>query len=94
MSNANQTQPLAEQIQAIFQQLTQGAGKGANDAQWQIATELAHEQAPHDHWLQTGSLDYETRLFLSAAAALSMHCLKGSPYKCAVLTRGLAESLA
>ena len=90
MSNANQTQPLAEQIQAIFQQLT----KGTSDAQWTHATELAQEQAPHDHWLQTGALDYETRLFLSAAAALSMHCLKGSPYKCAVLTRGLAESLA
>ena len=41
----------------------------------------------------TNHLDYESRLFLYAAVAYSLRCMKRDPYKCAVFVRSAAESL-
>ena len=57
------------------------------------ARELAEEEGPQDHWLLTNHLDYESRLFLCAAVAYSLRCMKRDPYKCAVFVRSVAESL-
>lgn len=89
MSTTERT-PLSEEICALFTRLTQGNAEA--DLQW--AREMAQEMESHDHWLQTRKLDQDARLFLYAATAFSMRCLKDSPYKCAVLTRNLAEAFA
>lgn len=84
------TQTLSEDIRSLYARLT---GDDFGD-DLQLAHQMAQEEAPHDHWLQSNKLGYEARLFLSAATAFSMRCLKNDPYKCAVLTRSMAESLA
>lgn len=91
MSNATpQRTPLTEEIRDLFNRLTDGQAEA--DLQW------AHEKAwglePHDHWLETHGLDPDARLFLFAATAYAMRCLKGKPYRCAVLTRNMAEDYA
>lgn len=88
MSNTQQN--LSEDIHSIFTSLT----RGGDESLWRSAEQIAGEQEPRDHWLQTDKLPYEARLFLSAATAFSLRCLKDNPYKCAVLTRDMAETLA
>jgi hypothetical protein len=64
-----------------------------NEAALQEIKRLASEEVAHDHWLQTNKLSYESRLFLCAAVSLALRAMKNSPYKCAVFTRNMAESL-
>ncbi len=89
MSALSEREYLAEEICELYSKLAGDAS--AEDLA--RAKELAQAEAPHDHWLQTNKLDYESRLFLYLSAAYAMRCMKSEPYKCAVFMRNAAEAL-
>ena len=89
MSALSEREYLAEEICELYSKLAGDAS--AEDLA--RAKELAQAEAPHDHWLQTNKLDYESRLFLYLSAAYAMRCMKSEPYKCAVFMRYAAEAL-
>lgn len=90
MSAIVEHENLAEEICALYSRLT----GGQHEEDLSVMRRLAQEEEPHDHWLETNKLDYASRLFLCAATAFSMRCLKGDTYKCSVLTRSMAETLS
>lgn len=89
MSALSEREYLAEEICELYSKLAGDAY--AEDLN--RARDLAQSDAPHDHWLQTNRLDYESRLFLYLSAAFAMRCMKNEPYKCAVFMRNAAEAL-
>lgn len=89
MSALPEREYLAEEICDLYTRLT--GGDYSEDLR--RARELAEDEGPQDHWLLTNHLDYESRLFLYAAVAYSLRCMKRDPYKCAVFARSAAESL-
>lgn len=89
MSALPEREYLAEEICDLYTRLT--GGDYSEDLR--RARELAEEEGPQDHWLLTNHLDYVSRLFLCAAVAYSLRCMKRDPYKCAVFVRSVAESL-
>lgn len=89
MSAVLEREYLAEEICDLYTRLT----GGTQDADLRLACKLAEEEGPQDHWLLTNHLDYESRLFLFAAVAYAMRCMKRDPYKWAVFVRSAAESL-
>lgn len=90
MSAMVEQEHLAEEICALYSRLT--GGKYEEDMP--LLRRMAEEEEPHDHWLRTNKLDYASRVFLCAATAFFMHYMKGDGYKCAVLTRSVAETFA
>ncbi|SDF36669.1 hypothetical protein [Desulfovibrio legallii] len=91
MSALSDREFLAEEMCALYSRLT---GEEAAPADLELARRLAQEEEPHDHWLETGKLDYESRLFLYMAAAYAMRCMKRDTYRCAVFMRSAATALA
>ncbi len=89
MSALSEREYLAEEICELYSKLAGDAY--AEDLN--RARDLAQSDAPHDHWLQTNRLDYESRLLLYLSAAFAMRCMKNEPYKCAVFMRNAAEAL-
>ncbi len=55
---------------------------------------FAAQEEPADHWLRSGKLSYEQRLFLGAAAMMALRSPLSTPYKCSVFMRHAAEKLA
>lgn len=90
MSALSERDYLADEICELFIKLT-GDAYAEDMAR---ARKLAEGGNPHDHWLHTTRLDYESRLFMYMAAAFAMRCMKGEPYKCAVFMRSAAEALS
>lgn len=90
MSALSEHAYLAEEICELYSRLT-GEAYVDDTAKFR---KLADGGNPHDHWLHTTRLDYESRLFLYMAAAFAMRCMGGEPYKCAVFMRSAAEALA
>ena len=72
MSALPEREYLAEEICDLYTRLT--GGDYSEDLR--RARELAEEEGPQDHWLLTNHLDYESRLFLYAAVAYSLRCMK------------------
>ena len=89
MSALSERDYLADEICELFTKLT----GDANAEDMARARKLAEGGNPHDHWLHTTRLDYESRLFMYMAAAFAMRCMKGEPDKCAVFMRSAAEAL-
>lgn len=88
MFTAN-SEELSTTISSMFATLTGETDQSALNK----ITQMASEEAPHDHWLQTNKLSYEGRLFLCAAVAYAMRSMKNDPYKCAAFTRNIAEAM-
>ena len=91
MSALSDREFLAEEMCALYSRLT---GEESAQADLDLARRFAGDQEPHDHWLETGKLDYESRLFLYMAAAYAMRCMKQDTYKCAFFMRSAATALA
>ena len=76
MSALSERDYLAEEICELFTKLT-GDAYAEDMAR---ARKLAEGGNPHDHWLHTTRLDYESRLFMYMAAAFAMRsALRSAP---------------
>ena len=94
MSALSERDYLADEICELFTKLT-GDAYAEDMAR---ARKLAEGGNPHDHWLHTTRLDYESRLFMYMAAAFAMRCMKAGIWcrsnaaKCLTLRRENAFS--
>lgn len=80
---------LPEMLYELYSTLT----GGEHEEDMMRACVLAQEESTADHWLMTRDLDYESRVFLLAAAAYALRCMNNNSYKCAIFMRSAAEAL-
>ena len=92
MSALSERDYLADEICELFTKLT-GDAYAEDMAR---ARKLAEGGNPHDHWLHTTRLDYESRLFMYMAAAFAISGITPPSfvYRGSVFMRSAAEALS
>lgn len=87
MSIANERQDLAEELLNIFSNLP----NGLTEDDIHVVRRMAADEGPAEVWLQTSTLNMETRICLIAAVAYALRSLENEPYKCSIFSLHAAK---